>query len=159
MGRDGFEPPVFSQRRLVYSQTASPFAHRPVIFHFLRSRLPASCFARHGLHSYRRTRLFLELPLFTPNFFVDTYLLHTLHQAVPVGPTLLGLLGGPNFTPFATASFIFSLRVPRKRWRGFTHRRLSHLWQTSTPSGIFPLASSQETRCADFILPAILILP
>lgn len=29
MGRDGFEPPVFSQRHLVYSQAPSPFGHRP----------------------------------------------------------------------------------------------------------------------------------
>lgn len=47
MGREGFEPPAFSTWHLVYSQTPSPFGHRPNITRRVKELNPhARCVAR-----------------------------------------------------------------------------------------------------------------
>lgn len=55
--------------------------------------------------------------------------------------------------PRPTQSAEFSSAVPVIRCSGFTHRRLSHVCRSNSPSGIGPFLASQDTRCArrDFL--------
>lgn len=63
-----------------------------------------------------------------------------------VTETLRGWL--PFQRPLRTLSVMLSWGVPRNRWLGFVHSGLSQWWQTSKPSGMGPLCSSHENRCA-----------
>ena len=50
--------------------------------------------------------------------------------------------------PLRSRSAMLSASVPSHRWAGLTQFLISHLWQTRKPSGIAPLWSSNENRCA-----------
>jgi hypothetical protein len=70
---------------------------------------------------------------------------------------LIVLVGILPFTClfFLMQSIMLSLCVPRKRCAGFTHRLLSHLWQTKSFFGISPLNANQETLWAKAMLFAV----
>lgn len=61
--------------------------------------------------------------------------------------------------PFALASAMFSVCVPRNRWAGFTQARLSQRWQTKRPSGIGPTKASYDKRCARQYFRSIRMVP
>ena len=63
----------------------------------------------------------------------------------------------PRF--LACMSLLLSAGVPRNRWDSRTQAGLSHLWQTSIPSGISPLSNSQARRCVPTMLGPAFSLP
>ena len=48
--------------------------------------------------------------------------------------------------PLRNLSCIFSFCVPRNKWRGFTQRRLSQVWQTCSSPGSRQFAIIQDSR-------------
>lgn len=56
--------------------------------------------------------------------------------------------------PFASMSSMLSLWVPRNKWVGFTHRRLSQRWRTCKPLGMEDTNNFQASRCALAISPS-----
>lgn len=49
--------------------------------------------------------------------------------------------------PFLCLSKLLSANVPRNKCAGFTHKRLSHLWQMHIPFGKGKLDNSQDIVC------------
>lgn len=53
-----------------------------------------------------------------------------------------------HWRPFCLMSALLSAGVPRNRWAGFTHRRLSQVWHTNLSEATEPCVRTQPTRCA-----------
>lgn len=114
--------------------------------------------------------IYLTIELLTPNILESlTYPMPPVAYSARISLTCfsVSLLFGCNSPkvgvggrqrPLVLQSALLSAYVPKNRCAGFTHLRLSHLWQTYNPSGMMPFISSQAKRWA-YVLPPYLPYP